>query len=56
LGDLGADGRIILKEMLEEQGVRVWTGFIWHSIRTNEHNNEFSCSTNDGNIFVSLVD
>jgi hypothetical protein len=29
LGDLGVDGRIILKCMLKELDARVWDGFIW---------------------------
>jgi hypothetical protein len=29
LGNLGIDGRIILKWILSKQGVMVWTGFTW---------------------------
>jgi hypothetical protein len=28
MGDGGVDWRIILKWLLKEQGVRIWTGFI----------------------------
>jgi hypothetical protein len=28
------NGRIILKLILKNQGVRVWTGYIWHRIPT----------------------
>jgi hypothetical protein len=27
-GDLSVDGRVVLKSILKEQGLRVWTGFI----------------------------
>jgi hypothetical protein len=49
-GDLSVDGRIILKWILKNQSVRMWTGFIW--LKTGgpvagscKHNNEPSCST-----------
>jgi hypothetical protein len=29
LGNLGVDGRIILKRILKKQGVRIRTGFMW---------------------------
>jgi hypothetical protein len=29
LGDLGVNGRIILKMALKKQGVRMWTASIW---------------------------
>jgi hypothetical protein len=29
LGDLGVDGKIILKRILGKQDVRMWTAFIW---------------------------
>jgi len=29
LGDIGTDWRIILEWILQEQGMRVWTGFMW---------------------------
>jgi hypothetical protein len=29
--DLGVDGRIILKPLLNKQNGNVWTDFIWHS-------------------------
>jgi len=30
---LGLDGRVILTWMLNEQDVRIWTGFIWLRFR-----------------------
>jgi hypothetical protein len=27
--DLGIDGRIILERILEKQGRKLWTGFMW---------------------------
>jgi hypothetical protein len=27
--DLGVDGRIMFKYVLEKQDVRVWSGFVW---------------------------
>jgi hypothetical protein len=33
-GDLGVDGRIILKLILRKQSWRVWIGFIWLRIGT----------------------
>jgi hypothetical protein len=35
LEDLGSDGRIILEWILEEQGVKLWTGCIWIRIGTS---------------------
>jgi hypothetical protein len=32
LGDVGLDGRIIIKSMLKKYGVRIWTVFIWLGI------------------------
>jgi hypothetical protein len=29
LGDVGAHGRIILKQTLKKQRVSLWTGFMW---------------------------
>jgi hypothetical protein len=29
LGDLGIDGKILLKQILKKQDVRVWIGFMW---------------------------
>jgi len=36
LGSSGIDGRIILKYILEKQGVRSWTGFVWLRIGTSD--------------------
>jgi hypothetical protein len=33
--DLGLDGRIALKWILQKQDWRVWTGFIWLKIGTD---------------------
>jgi hypothetical protein len=35
LGDPGIHGRVILEWILKNQGVRVWTGFIWFRIGTS---------------------
>jgi hypothetical protein len=35
LEDIGKDGRIILKYILDKLCGRVWTGFIWFRIRTS---------------------
>jgi hypothetical protein len=35
LEDLLVDGSIILKSILNKQGVRVWTGLIWFRIGTD---------------------
>jgi hypothetical protein len=32
---LGIDGKTILKCILREKSVKVWTGFIWHRISFN---------------------
>jgi hypothetical protein len=32
---LGADGRIILKWILEKQGIKLGTGFKWFKIKSN---------------------
>jgi hypothetical protein len=29
LGGLRVEERIILKQIIEEEGLRMWTGFIW---------------------------
>jgi hypothetical protein len=29
LGDIGMEGRIILKSILKRQGVKIWTGVMW---------------------------
>jgi hypothetical protein len=29
LGDIDVDGRVILKRILKEQGVRGWNGLVW---------------------------
>jgi hypothetical protein len=34
--DLGTDGSIILKWILEKEVGKVWTGFIWVRIGTND--------------------
>jgi hypothetical protein len=36
LGDLDVHERMILKLMLEEQNVKVWTGFIWLRIGSSD--------------------
>jgi hypothetical protein len=33
--NVGVDGKIILKWILGDWGVKVWTGFIWLRIGTN---------------------
>jgi hypothetical protein len=33
--DIGVDGMIILKRILEEQGWKMWIGFIWLRIGTS---------------------
>jgi len=33
MGDLGVDGRIILKEKFKQQAATAWTGLIWRTIR-----------------------
>jgi hypothetical protein len=30
-GDIGADRRMILNQILKKEGVKIWTGFIWLS-------------------------
>jgi hypothetical protein len=35
LGELGIDGRKILKQIIKKQSVRVWTGFIWLGIQSS---------------------
>jgi hypothetical protein len=35
LGDLDVDGRIILTQILQKYSVKMWTGFIWLSIRSS---------------------
>jgi hypothetical protein len=32
LGDVDVDGKIILKRILEEEDVKIWTGLIWFRI------------------------
>jgi hypothetical protein len=48
LENLGIDGRIIVKIILEEEGCKVLSGFIWRRIGTNgdscENGNTFSGS------------
>jgi len=34
--DLGADGRIILRWFLRKQGARLWPGFIWLTISSDD--------------------
>jgi len=34
-GELGVDGKVILKWFLQKQGEKVWTEFIWLRIRTS---------------------
>jgi hypothetical protein len=34
--DLGVDGRIVLEQVLEKQGLDVWTGFTWLRTGTND--------------------
>jgi len=34
-GNLGLDGRIILKFILRTQGGRLWTGLIWRRVGTS---------------------
>jgi hypothetical protein len=52
LEDLGADGTRILKQILRQQGWKMWTGFMW--LRRElvagccEHGNEPSCSIKGG--------
>jgi hypothetical protein len=29
LGDIGVDGRIVLKRIVKKQGVKMWPGFVW---------------------------
>jgi hypothetical protein len=36
LGDLGLNGRILLKLRLKECSVRICTGFIWFRVGPNE--------------------
>jgi len=44
LGDLGVDGRRVLKSILRKYGVREWIGFIWCETVSSdwawEHGNE----------------
>jgi hypothetical protein len=51
LGDVGVDGRTILKLSLKEKVVRLWTGFSWLRISSIcefcEYGNEPSGSTKD---------
>jgi hypothetical protein len=35
LGDLGVDGKLILKWILNKQDTRTSAGFIWHRIQTS---------------------
>jgi hypothetical protein len=32
LRDLAINGKIILKKILNKQGMRMWTSFLWHRI------------------------
>jgi len=36
LGDIGIDGRIILEWIFENQGRKLWTGFVWLRIGTSK--------------------
>jgi hypothetical protein len=32
MGDKGVNGRITLKLILNKQGLKMWTGIIWHIV------------------------
>jgi hypothetical protein len=57
LKDRGVDLRIILKLILKEWGMTLWTGFFWLRIGTSdgscEYGNEPSGSTEDGGLLTS---
>jgi hypothetical protein len=42
-GNLGVDGRIILTLISNKYSVRVWSGFIWLRIWSNEHSRSIKC-------------
>jgi len=48
LGRLYVYGWAVLERILEKQGGKIWTGFIWLRTETGEHGNEPSGSTEDG--------
>jgi len=35
MGDKGVDGRIILKRILQEWNVKMWSGYTWLKLRSN---------------------
>jgi len=48
------DRRIILERLLQKQGGKVWTGFIWLRIAISEYGNEPSdCMEGEGGDFLT---